>query len=102
MKSKKWTRDELILALNLYFKLPFGKLNSKTPEIIQLSELIDRTPGSVSMRLCNFASVDPFHQQRGIVGLRGGMKIVQPIWDEFSDNRENLTHECQRILSKKT
>jgi putative restriction endonuclease len=66
MAIKHWTKEELILALNLYLKLPFGKLHSRSPEIINLARLIDRTPGSVAMRLNNFASVDPYHQQRGI------------------------------------
>ena len=65
MTKKLWSRDELILALNLYLKLQFGKLHSRTPEIIHLAAFIDRTAGSVAMRLNNFASVDPYHQQRG-------------------------------------
>jgi len=56
MTKKLWSRDELILALNLYLKLPFGKLHSRTPEIIYLAAIIDRTAGSVAMRLNNFAS----------------------------------------------
>ena len=49
--KRLWTRDELILALNLYLKLPFGKLHSGTPEIIHLAHLLGRTPGSIAMRL---------------------------------------------------
>lgn len=70
---KLWTKDELILALNLYLKLLFGKLHSHTPEIIHLPNILGRTPSSIAMRLNNFASVDPYHQQRGIDGLPGGM-----------------------------
>ena len=99
MERKLWTREELILALNLYLKLPFGKLDSRTPEIIQLAEKLGRTPGSISMRLNNFASVDPFHQQRGVKGLTGGIKQVQPIWDEFIGNKEELLFESERILA---
>ncbi|MGH2644269.1 MAG: HNH endonuclease, partial [Chitinophagaceae bacterium] len=65
---KLWSRDELIVALNLYLKLPFGKLHHRTKEIIELAEVIGRTPDAVAMRLNNFASVDPYHQRRGIVG----------------------------------
>jgi putative restriction endonuclease len=101
MKNKLWTRDELILALNLYLKLPFGKLHSRTPEIIHLAGIIGRTPGSVAMRLNNFASVDPYHQQRGIGGLPGGRKQVEPIWNEFITNKENLLFESERILAEK-
>ena len=96
-----WTRDELILALNLYLKLPFGKLHSGTPQIIHLANIIGRTSGSVAMRLNNFASVDPFHQQRGIGGLTGGKKQVEPIWNEFIDNKEELLFESERILAEK-
>jgi putative restriction endonuclease len=96
---KLWTKDELILALNLYLKLPFGKLHSGTPEIIHLAHLLGRTPGSIAMRLNNFASVDPFHQQRGIGGLPGGKKQVEPIWKEFINNKEMLLFESEIILA---
>lgn len=100
-KRKLWTRDELILALNLYLKLPFGKLHSRTQEIIHLANIIGRTAGSVAMRLNNFASVDPFHQQRGIGGLPGGKKQVEPIWNEFINNKQELLFESERILAEK-
>lgn len=98
-ERKLWTREELILALNLYLKLPFGKLHSGTPEIIQLAGLMGRTAGSVAMRLNNFAAVDPFHQQRGIIGLPGGKKQVEPIWNAFIHNKEELLFESERILA---
>lgn len=85
-----WSREELILALNLYLKIPFGKVNSKNPDIIHLANIIGRTAGSVLMRLSNFASVDPYHQQREVVGLTGGIKQVEPIWNEFLYNKEEL------------
>ncbi|WP_153795886.1 HNH endonuclease [Foetidibacter luteolus] len=100
-KHRLWTREELILALTQYLKLPFGKLHSRNPEIIHLAQIIGRTPGSVAMRLNNFASVDPFHQQRGIGGLPGGKKQVEPIWNEFNNNREELIFESERILAEK-
>ncbi len=98
MEKRLWTREELILALNLYLKLPFGKLHRGTPEIIYLADIINRTPSAVAMRLNNFASVDPFHQGRGIVGLIGGKRQVEPIWEEFIDNKEELLFESERIL----
>jgi len=100
-ERKLWTRAELILALNLYLKLPFGKLHSRNPEIIHLANLLGRTPGSIAMRLNNFASVDPYHQQRGIGGLPGGKKQVEPIWKEFINNKEELLFESERILAEK-
>lgn len=95
-----WTREELILALNLYLKLPFGKIHHKTPEVIHLAKLIGRSASAVSMRLSNYASVDPFHQKRGVVGLKGGSKQVQPIWEEFEYDREELLFESERIWAQ--
>lgn len=99
MERRLWTREELILALNLYLKLPFGKLHHGTPEIIHLSKILDRTPNSIAMRLSNFASVDPYHQERGIKGLTGGIKQVEPIWNEFIQNKDELLFESERILA---
>ena len=100
-ERRLWTKDELIVAFNLYLQLPFGKLDSRTPEIIHLASLIGRNANAVSMRLNNFASVDPYHQQRGIKGLTGGKKQVQPIWDEFINNKEELLFESERILAER-
>lgn len=100
-KRKLWTREELILVFNLYLKIPFGKFHHTTREVIELSNLLkDRNPNAVSMRLSNFASVDPYHQKRGIKGLTGGIKQVQPIWDEFHENKEELIFESERILAE--
>ncbi|OUD31147.1 HNH endonuclease [Flavobacterium sp. FPG59] len=96
-----WTREELILAFNLYLKLPFGKMHKRTPEIIELANLLGRTPSSIGMRLGNFASVDPFHQKRGVGGLKGGMNQVKPIWDEFFHNQEELVFLSEQILAQK-
>lgn len=100
-ERKLWSREELILAFNLYLKLPFGKLDSRTSEVIRLGEIIGRNANAVSMRLNNFASVDPYHQNRGIKGLEGGKKQVQPIWDEFSNDKEKLIFESEQILALK-
>ena len=48
--QKLWTRDELILAINLYCKLPFGKMHSRNPDIVDFAKLIDRKPGAVAFR----------------------------------------------------
>lgn len=100
MANRIWTREELILAFNLYLKLPFGKLHHRTPEIIHLAHIIDRTADAVAMRLSNFASVDPYHQERGIKGLTGGIKQVEPIWNEFVNNKAELLFESERILAE--
>ncbi len=101
MPKKLWTREELVLAFNLYLKLPFGKMHKHTPEIVELAALLGRTPSSIGMRLGNFASCDPHLQARGIGGLKGGMNQVKPIWEEFYSNQEELLFLSEQILAMK-
>ena len=96
-----WSRDELILVFNLYWKLPFGKMDSRTPEVKYTADLIGRSANAVAIRLSNFASVDPYHRNRGVVGMTGGIKQCQPIWDEFVNNKEELLFESERILAER-
>lgn len=98
--APNWTRDELILAFNLYLKLPFGKMHKGNADVNRLAAILKRrTPDSVAMRLTNFANVDPYHQQRGVKGMSGGYNQVKPIWDEFVNNQEDLVYESERILA---
>ena len=101
MKRKLWSKEELILAFNLYLKTPFGKMHSTNKDVIYLAHLIGRTPNSVALRLVNFASVDPVLKERGVKGMDGGKKIVQPIWDEFFNNQEELIFLSEKILAEK-
>lgn len=101
MERRPWTKDELILVFNLYLKLPFGKMHRNTPEIIEMANLIGRTVNSVAIRLTNFASCDPYHQNRGVKGMVGGLKQCQPIWDEFFNNQEELIFLSEQILAEK-
>ena len=101
MKRNLWSREELILVFNLYLKLPFGKMHSRTPEVIEMANLIGRTVSSISIRLGNFASCDPYHQNRGVKGMTGGIKQCQPIWNEFFGNQENLIFISEKILAEK-
>jgi putative restriction endonuclease len=82
----RWTRDELLIALNLYHKLTFGLLHSKQPAIITLAEKFGRGSNSVAMKLCNLASLDPALKLRGIKGLEGASKLDREIWQEFYGN----------------
>ena len=100
-EQRLWTREELILAFNLYLKIEFGKTHKGNPEVIALANIIGRTPSAVGMRLGNFASLDPYHQNRGIGGLKNTGPQVQQIWDEFSNNKEELIFESEQILAGK-
>ena len=97
MAKKLWTREELILALSVYFQLPFGRLNQTTPEVKELAKLIGRSNSSAAIRLTNFAACDPYIINSGRKGMTAGMGVCLPIWEEFNEDRERLFSEAQRI-----
>jgi len=97
--QKLWTREELILAINLYCKLPFGKIHRSNPEVIHLANVIGRTPNSISYKLVNFASLDPSLKARGIKGASNTSKLDEVIWNEFFSNWDVLPFESEKLLA---
>lgn len=100
--QKLWSREELLLAINLYCKTPFGKIHSRNPSLIQLAELINRTPSSVAFKLVNFASLDPSLQERGIKGASNTSKLDKVIWDEFYNNWDACAFESEKLIAQLT
>jgi putative restriction endonuclease len=101
-KHKDWTREEHILAFNLYCKIPFGRRHSRAPEIIDLAKIIGRNPNSVAMKLNNFSRLDPELQARGIKGMTHGAKGEIEVWLQFDENPEALAFESERLLAQVT
>jgi len=99
MSKSNWTRDELILAYNLYCKTPFGRIHTHNPAIIELAKLIGRTPSAVSWKLANFASLDPVLKDRDISGATHSSKLDLEIWDEFKDDWTQLSYESEKLLA---
>jgi putative restriction endonuclease len=98
--QRLWTREELLLAINLYCKLPFGKLHTGTEEIKKLAQLIDRSVNSVALKLVNFSSLDPSLQARGIKGMSGASNLDKIIWNEFYNNWDDALIESEKLLAK--
>lgn len=90
MSRTKWTKEETILALALYCKIPFGKIHKNHPQVIELSRFIGRTPSAVSMKMWNFGRFDPDLAAKGIVGLEHGSELDKEVWDEYYQNMEDL------------
>jgi putative restriction endonuclease len=102
MATRKWTREELILAFNLYCKIPFGQIHNRNPQIIELASLIQRSPSAVSWKLANFARLDPILQKRSIGGASHGSKADIDIWNEFNSDWDSLAYESEKLLAKLT
>jgi HNH endonuclease len=102
MPRRDWTREELIVAFNLYCKIPFGRIHIRNPLVIELAKFIGRTPSAVSWKLANFARLDPALKKRNIAGATHGAQAEVDIWDEFNNNWEKLAYESERLLENVT
>jgi putative restriction endonuclease len=94
----KWTREHFLIALNLYYKLPFGKLHKGNPIIVEAARKMGRTPNSLAMKLCNFASLDSVQQARGVRGLPGATKQDREMWNEFQSHLSILAPESEQMV----
>jgi|SRR3990172_2338399 len=95
-----WSREELILAFELYCKTPFQKTKTSNPEVQQLAELLGRTPASVARKLGNFGAFDPELRKAEITGLTHTSKLDREIWEEFHRNWNGLVWEANQLKQK--
>lgn len=100
MKRNNWTREELLVAFNLYCKIPFSSINYKQLEIVNLASKIGRTPSAVAWKLVNFASFDPSLQRRGVKGASNSSKLDKEIFYQFYENWDEMLFESERLLTQ--
>jgi hypothetical protein len=94
---RQWSREELLLAMNLYCRIPFGRQHSRSREVAELAKVLNRSPSSVAMKLNNFTSLDPTEAARGIRGLSGASKLDKQVWDEFHSDWQALAAESEEL-----
>ncbi|MCK5385375.1 MAG: HNH endonuclease, partial [Alphaproteobacteria bacterium] len=85
MGKKNWTRDELLVALKIYCELEFRQFHSRHPRIVEVSKVIDRTPSALSMKLCNFASLDPAVEGKGLTKASSADRKIMETFLEFPE-----------------
>lgn len=99
-KSWNWARDELILALDLYFKRSLLPTSSTDPDVIELSETLRhlplfpaderpanfRNPTGVYFKLLNFHYIGT----NGAAGYSNFGARDQDVWTEFAADRPRL------------
>ena len=94
-----WTRQQSLVALNLYCQLPFGKLRHRNPEIIRCAQLIGRTPSALAMKLTNFASLDPAITSTGRSGLPNVSSADKAIWSEMQADWDRFGIEAREAAT---
>jgi 5-methylcytosine-specific restriction enzyme A len=112
VRNPAWTRDELILALDLYLRVNPLHTSEQNPEIQALSVALNelpvhavrpdgasfRNPNGVYMKLCNFLRLDPGYEG---AGLTRGNRLEEEVWGEFAGDPELLRATAAAILASK-
>lgn len=86
MKRRSWTENEIVSALALYYQIPFGAIDENNPAIIELARVLDRTPGSIALKLANLASLDPTIIASGRRGMANASQLDRKVFEESSNN----------------
>ena len=109
-RNPKWTRNEIIIALDFYFKHYPHIPERNTPEIKQISEILRnlelennkyinsnyRNVSGVYMKLMNFHSINPNKEAKG---LSGGSVLDREIFFEFQNNHKDLSKLSNELTS---
>ena len=96
-----WTREESILAFELYCRIPFQRTKANNPAVQELARLLGRTPASVARKLGNFGAFDPELRQKEISGLTHTSKLARQVWHEFHADWNGLVWTASQIRQKK-
>lgn len=95
-----WTREQVIVALNVYCKIPFKSSSARNPIVKKYAELLGRTPAALNLKIGNLGSFDPVLRDKGIVGLSHTSKVDEEVWNEFFENPEKLAYESEKIIAE--
>jgi 5-methylcytosine-specific restriction protein A len=110
-KNRKWSRDELMLALHLYLQnrqSPPGKTSAKVVDLSQLLGQMSnksaitstyRNPTGVYMKMMNFRSLDPLFTSAGKKGGTRGNNDEQVVWDLYAARLDYLNSLVENIKS---
>lgn len=99
-KKNDWSKEETIIAFNVYCKIPFKSSSKTNATIIKYAKIIGRSPSALNMKVGNFGRLDPELKKQGITGLVNGAKLEEIVWEEFNGNWEKLAFESELLLAK--
>jgi len=107
MRNPDWRIEEVILALNLFFDKSRGTIFAQNPNIIKLSEDLNkyfnpdglysnyRTPNSISLKLTNFLAIDPNYKGRGMTSYS---KLDEQLFYKYFENLPLLEKDVKELF----
>ena len=97
--DENWTKEETIVAFNVYCKIPFKRSSKNHPTVIKYAKIIGRSPSALNMKIGNFGRLDPELKKQGIKGLINGSKLEEEVWNEFNGNWEELAFKSEELIA---
>lgn len=94
--SQDWTRNELVLALDLYYRAGVRR-DGNDQAVQELASAIGRTQHSVAMKLHNFEALDPNISKKA---LENTSRLDSIIFENFSRRTDLLHDEADKIRIK--
>ena len=105
-----WTRDELILALDLYLRARGHIPSPRDDQVVQLSDLLNRlpihtvrpdlekfrNPNGVVLKITNFAALDPVYLG---AGMSRGSRMDVEVWDQYAGHADEVSRIAGAIRS---
>lgn len=95
-----WTRAQTVLALYWYLQIPFGQIHSRNPKLIEWAAILGRTPGALSFKMVNMASLDPLITDTGRSGMKNCAKLDHEVWDHYKGRFDQLNQDAQALLTE--
>lgn len=107
-RNLPWSKEEIVLALELYFSPHRGSISSTNPNVIELSKQLNklkktsqvndeekfRNPNGVCLKLSNFLAIDPNHSGSGMSSYS---KLDAELFEKYSKNIILLKEEAAKI-----
>lgn len=110
-RNPAWSRDELILAFDLYMKHRASPPPKGSPEVLEVSKVLSalgkvlgqhssgtyRNTNGVFMKMMNFRRFDSKYTSDGKIGLTQGNKDEEVVWNLYAHNPSELARVAQFI-----
>ncbi len=97
-ERRPWARDELLVALGLYLRVPFGQISQRNPQIIRYAKSLNRSPAALSMKMGNLASLDDSLDRSGLSNAsRADRELWQELQADWSETADAIAEANEAI-----
>ncbi|MDF2116393.1 hypothetical protein PY365_12465 [Roseiarcaceae bacterium H3SJ34-1] len=110
-RNPNWTREELIIVLDLYLRFRRSPPSKASLEVREISEFLRqmaaraglnisvtfRNANGVYMKMMNYRSIDPEYTVDGRVGLSSNSDLEHSVWAEYAEDDQRRAEAIRAI-----